>query len=234
MSDLLRPLRKFFTDGVRVYAPRRLPWHLLAFGLTFAIVTSGLDSQIVTTFRSTEIQRLAYTAGRVGLWTPVAVPLAMLAIGLACRHDRTWKNAWLLAESEILAVAICAAHKAVTGRPGPRSMRLATDIDTSHVFRFGFLRGGVFWGWPSSHVMVAFAGAVVLMLLYHETRFVKWLAPAYAAYMAVSVAITFHWFSDVVAGAIIGALIGVVVGTGGPVMGDTAPAEGNPPSKIDA
>jgi membrane-associated phospholipid phosphatase len=212
MSDLLRPLRKFFTDGVRVYAPRRLPWHLLAFGLTFAIVTSGLDSQIVTTFRGTEIQRLAYTAGRVGLWTPVAVPLAMLAIGLARRHDRTRRNAWLLAESEVLA----------------------TDLDTSHIFRFGFLRGGLFWGWPSSHVMIAFAGAVALMLLYRETRFVKWLPPAYAAYMAVSVAITFHWFSDVVAGAIIGALIGVVVGTGGPVMGDTAPAEGNPPSKIDA
>lgn len=209
MIPVLRPVARLVRDGARVYAPRRLPWHLLAFGLTLAIVTSGLDWRVATTFRDTGVQRLAYTAGRVGLWTPVIVPLALIAIGLSRRDRRVVRSGWLLAESEILAVVICAAHKALTGRPGPSH----AIVDTSEVFRFGFLRGGVFWGWPSSHVMVAFAGAVALMLLHRENRWANRLALAYAAYMFASVSITFHWFSDAVAGAIIGTVIGVAVAT---------------------
>jgi membrane-associated phospholipid phosphatase len=133
-------------------------------------------------------------------------------VGGLRRDGRLRTTAWRVAESEVLALGICAAYKAFTGRPGPASVHDGAFDVVSRVFRFGFMRGGVFWGWPSSHVMTAFAGAVALALLYRGNRGVAWATAAYAAFMAAGVSITFHWFSDVVAGAIIGSVIGVVVG----------------------
>jgi membrane-associated phospholipid phosphatase len=84
--------------------------------------------------------------------------------------------------------------------------------DISHVFRFGFLRGGVFWGWPSSHTTIAFAMAVTIFTLLPKQRWAGYLALAYALYVGLGVSVTIHWFSDFVAGAIIGSVIGVIVG----------------------
>jgi membrane-associated phospholipid phosphatase len=210
---MFRTLLHVLRDAADVFAPRRLPWHLLAIALTFACVVSGLDDWVAETFRDTALRRSAFVAGRVGLWTPIVAPVAMLALGWARRDRRLVRSGGLLAEAEILAAAVCAAFKAVTGRPGPTQFH---DLrDASGVFRFGFLRGGVFWGWPSSHVMVAVAGAVALSLLYAERRSVKWPAFAYAAAMAVFVSISFHWFSDVVAAVIVGTVVGRVVGSRG-------------------
>ena len=201
-------------DLARVFAPRRQPWHLLAMGLTVILVTSGFDGWVAATAHGTQIRRLAFSAGRIGLWMPIAAPLAMLALGWLRRDRRLRTSAWRVAESEMLALGICAAYKALTGRPGPTSVHDGAFDAASRVFRFGFMRGGVFWGWPSSHVMTAFAGAVALALLYRENRGLVWPTAAYAAFMAAGVSISFHWFSDVVAGAIIGTVIGVVVAAG--------------------
>jgi len=201
-------------DLARVFAPRRQPWHLLAMGLTVILVTSGFDGWVAATAHGTQIRRLAFSAGRIGLWMPIAAPLAMLALGWLRRDRRLRTSAWRVAESEMLALGICAAYKALTGRPSPTSVHDGAFDAASRVFRFGFMRGGVFWGWPSSHVMTAFAGAVTLALLYRGNRGVVWSAAAYAAFMAAGVSLSFHWFSDVVAGVIIGTVIGVVVAAG--------------------
>jgi uncharacterized protein (TIGR03382 family) len=201
-------------DLTRVFAPRRLPWHLLAMGLTVILVTSGFDGWVAATAYGTQIRRLAFSAGRIGFWMPIAVPLAMLALGWLRRERRLRTSAWRVAESEVLALGICAGYKALTGRPGPTSVHDGAFDAVSRVFRFGFMRGGVFWGWPSSHVMTAFAGAVALALLYRGNHRLVWLTAAYAAFMAAGVSLSFHWFSDVVAGAIIGTVIGIVVATG--------------------
>lgn len=198
-------------DLALVFAPRRLPWHLLAMGLTVILVTSGFDGWVAATAHGTQIRRLAFSAGRIGFWMPIAVPLAILALGWLRREKRLRTSAWRVAESEVLALGICAAYKALTGRPGPTSVHDGAFDAVSRVFRVGFLRGGVFWGWPSSHVMTAFAGAVALALLYRGNRGLVWPTAAYAAFMAAGVSLSFHWFSDVVAGAIIGTVIGVVV-----------------------
>lgn len=201
-------------DLARVFAPRRLPWHLLAMGLTVILVTSGFDGWVAATAHGTQIRTLAFSAGRIGFWMPIAAPLVMLVLGWLRRNRRLRRSAWRVAEGEVFALGICAAYKALTGRPGPTSVHDGAFDAVSRVFRFGFLRGGVFWGWPSSHVMTAFAGAVALALLYRGNRSLVWLTAAYAAFMAAGVSISFHWFSDVVAGAIIGTVIGAVVAAG--------------------
>jgi membrane-associated phospholipid phosphatase len=74
------------------------------------------------------------------------------------------------------------------------------------------MRGGVFWGWPSSHTTIAFAMAVTVFTLYPKQRWLGWVAILYAGYVGLGVSMTIHWFSDFAAGAIIGSVIGAVVG----------------------
>lgn len=104
-------------------------------------------------------------------------------------------------------------YKAFTGRiPPPYFLGHGALADTSHGFRFGFLRGGMFWGWPSSHTTIAFAMAVVLWILYPQNKLVRYAGMFYAFYVGVGVSVRIHWFSEFVAGAVIGSLIGAVVG----------------------
>jgi membrane-associated phospholipid phosphatase len=84
--------------------------------------------------------------------------------------------------------------------------------DLSHLFQFGFLRGGVFWGWPSSHTTIAFAMAATIFRLFPKQRWLGCVAITYAFYIGIGVSMTIHWFSDFLAGAIIGTVIGAVVG----------------------
>ena len=84
--------------------------------------------------------------------------------------------------------------------------------DISHVFHFGFLRGGVFWGWPSSHTTIAFAMAVTVCTLWPKPWWLGLMAMLYAFYVGFGVSMTIHWYSDFVAGAIIGSVAGTVVG----------------------
>ncbi len=200
-------LLKFFKDIGRIFSGRNLIWHGVAIIATYLLVISGFDWWIVTTFRGTELRVLAGGGGSLGFLVPVVLPLCMLAIGWVRRNRELIRNGWLLAQAEITAVLLSFFYKAFTGRPGPHGGL----IDNSHVFQFGFLRGGVFWGWPSSHIIVAVAGMVALMVLYRRNALVKYLCLAYAIYIGLAVSITFHWFSDGVAAAILGTVVGLTV-----------------------
>ena len=108
-----------------------------------------------------------------------------------------------VAVAEMAAFLIAAAYKALTGRLQPN---LANGADISHAFQFGILRHGIFWGWPSSHTIVAFAGAVVVMLS-ARSRAARAIAILYALIIGFGASVGFHWFSDVVAGAVLGTLM---------------------------
>ena len=74
------------------------------------------------------------------------------------------------------------------------------------------MKGGIFWGWPSSHTTIAFAMSVCLITLIPKSRPILILALVYAFYVGLSVSVSIHWLSEFVAGAIIGSVIGKVVG----------------------
>ena len=119
----------------------------------------------------------------------------------------------------MLGYFISCGYKAFTGSIPPpfRGFRISATsdgslIDTSHGFQFGFLKGGVFWGWPSSHTTVTFAMTVCLITLYPKNKMLVFFALLYALYIGLGVSVTIHWFSEFVAGAIIGSVIGTVVG----------------------
>ncbi len=204
-------ISKFFGDIGRIFSEKNLVWHGAAIVITYILVVTGFDWWIVTTFGQSTVRSVAFSAGFIGFYAPIVVPLIYLAVGYARRNSQFTKTGWLIAQAEITGLLLSSFYKVFTGRPGPTQFHAVPPVDMSHVFRFGFYEGGVFWGWPSSHITVAVAGAVVLMLLYRHNTVVKYLACAYAVYMALAVSITFHWFSDGVAGVIFGTIVGLTV-----------------------
>ncbi len=183
--------------------------HLAAMAVTFLLVLSGIDRRYYEATRSATLRAWMFPAVPVGGLLPILLPIVLLACGAMAGNTRLRRTGWAVAQGEIIGGVIVIGYKALTGRAHPLR---AGNADLSHVFQFGFLRGGVFWGWPSSHTTIAFAMAVVLCVLYPRPRWLRWLALAYAFYVGIGVSMTIHWLSDFVAGAMVGSLVGVVVG----------------------
>jgi membrane-associated phospholipid phosphatase len=194
---------------VRSFWGRNLLWHMLAAAATFWIVTSGFDWMYFRASRP--FARYLFPAVILGWLVPVTFPIILSIIGRLLGDRRAIVSAYAAAQAAVIGLLISSFYKALTGRPGLRHA-IHTMTDTSREFRFGFLRGGVFFGWPSSHTAVAFAMAAAIWTLYPDRKAVRCAALLYALYVGVGVSMTIHWFSDFVAGAIIGAVIGTVVG----------------------
>jgi membrane-associated phospholipid phosphatase len=194
---------------IECFKGRMLIWHLIAIVLTVALVVSGLDWQYFICTRSPTIRSWLWPAVPMGGLLPIALPLTLL--GLGCITGSAWTRliGWAITQAEVIGGIIAAGYKAITGRAHPAH---GVGADLSHVFRFGLLRGGVFWGWPSSHTTIAFAMAVTVFRLFPKQQWLGYLAISYAFYIGLGVSMTIHWFSDFVAGALIGTVVGLVVG----------------------
>ncbi len=184
-------------------------WHLVASVLTFTLVASGVDWRYFLSTRAPTLRSWMFPAVVIGGLMPIALPLVLLALGGLAGSARTRLAGWAVGQSEIIGATIAAAYKAITGRAHPTH---GVSADLSHVFSFGLLRGGVFWGWPSSHTTIAYAMAVTLFTLFPRQRGWGCAAIGFALYVGIGVSMTIHWLSDFVAGAIIGTVVGVVVG----------------------
>jgi hypothetical protein len=189
---------------------RMLAWHLTAIFLTVALVVSGFDWQYFLATRSPMLRSWSWPAVRIGGLLPMALPLTLLTLGFVARSAQTRLIGWAIFQAEVIGGIIAAGYKALTGRAHPTH---DAGVDLTHVFRFGLLRGGVFWGWPSSHTTIAFAMAVTVFKLFPKQRWLGYLAITYAVYIGLGVSMTIHWFSDFVAGAVVGTVVGHVVGT---------------------
>jgi membrane-associated phospholipid phosphatase len=187
----------------------RLIWHLVAILLTVVFVRSGFDWRYFLATRNPILWSCMFPAAVIGGLVPLVLPLVLLVRGIIARKAGIILAGWAIGQAELLGAFVAAAGKAFTGRAHPAHV---AGNDLSHIFHFGFLRGGVFWGWPSSHTTIAFAMAVTVFTLFPKQRWLGWVAILYAFYIGVGVSMTIHWFSDFVAGAIIGSVIGAVVG----------------------
>ncbi|HEX4265614.1 MAG TPA: phosphatase PAP2 family protein [Verrucomicrobiae bacterium] len=201
-----------------IFRGRNLWWHALAIVLTIGIVLSGGDWAYYRATRGDIFLQLAWPGIRVGTYLLVMGTLLLLVAGLIGKSRRLITTGWALGQAALLGYLISCAYKAFTGRlPPPRLWRMkipmtGVEMDSSHGFQFGFLRGGIFWGWPSSHTTIAFAMMLCLVAMYPKNRWLMVGALLYALYVGLAVSVTIHWLSEFVAGAIIGSVIGIVVG----------------------
>jgi len=187
----------------------KIAWHITAILLTVVLVLSGFDWRYFLATRNPALRSWTWPAVGIGGLLPILLPLILLAVGIIAKSGRTILAGWAVGQAALIGSLVSSACKAVTGRVHPAHN---AGVDISHVFRFGLLRGGVFWGWPSSHTTIAFAMAVTVFMLCPKQRWLGVVAIFYACYVGVGVSMTIHWFSDFVAGAVIGSVIGLVVG----------------------
>jgi membrane-associated phospholipid phosphatase len=184
-------------------------WHLLFIALTFILVQSGFDWFYFCSTRSPVLREWMFPSAPIGGLVPLALPLSLIVSGFITSRARLSLTGWAIGQAALIGSLLSSTYKAFTGRVHPEHV---IGVDLSHDFRFGFLRGGMFWGWPSSHTTIAFAMAVIVFTLFPKQRRLGVMAMAYALYVGIGVSMTIHWFSDFVAGAVIGTVIGVVVG----------------------
>ena len=183
--------------------------HIAAAVLTLILVTSGFDWFYFQSTRSPELRLWMFPAVIIGQRVPMVLPLLLLLAGMLLKNAKTVQAACAIGQAALTGWFISSCYKAVTGRD---ALPHTTRTDTSHIFRFGFFRHGIFWGWPSSHTAVAFAMAVTLFILLPRKKWLGIAAIIYALYIGVGVSMTIHWFSDFAAGVLIGTVIGLTVG----------------------
>lgn len=213
-NALMRNLfHEIFKNVAKIFSGQNLAWHFLAIALTYALVMAGFDWKYFELTRGPELQALLWPAVEVGAFVPMFGILLLLAASWLAEKKKLVFTAFALGQAAALGWLVSEAYKFFTGRPGPpHGIGANIAVDTSHIFRFGLGRGGIFFGWPSSHTMIAFAMAAALFVLFPKSKTIKILSAAYAIYIGIGVSATIHWFSDFVAGAIIGMVIGTVVG----------------------
>jgi membrane-associated phospholipid phosphatase len=188
---------------------KKIYFHLAAILLTVVIVLSGFDWTYFTITRASYLRVLVWPAVTMGGILPTLMPLYLVLRGIITRNRESRVLGWVLAEAAMAGWLISSAYKVFTGRIHPD---LTGTVDITHEWHFGFLREGIFWGWPSSHTAVAFAMVFALIALYPKHKHLKWVALLYALYVGVGVSMTIHWFSEFIAGALIGTAVGIAVG----------------------
>jgi membrane-associated phospholipid phosphatase len=207
----------------RAFSGRFLFLHALALGLTAIIVYTGLDG---------EVRAFFLEENPLGGFAPYAFLIfgnfwhALVAIGLVLialrRRNRVLIGAGLAALQALLLSAIVTGWlKLLSGRKGPLHP-LRADLGTFRTtddaldFRFDFWNHGFVDGrffWPSGHTasIVAFVSALVAFA--PEARWLAWVGYPIAALTGLAMIDgQFHWFSDVVAGALIGHCLGWTIG----------------------
>ncbi len=193
-----------------IYRVNRLVWNFLAIAITFVLVERGFDWRYFEATRGAFFQQLGLPAAIIGFFVPIILPVGLYVAGEIRRDDKMMKISVAVAQAIVIALIVSSTYKAFTGRTQPEFFMHTSDIDISRDFQFGFWRHGIFWGWPSSHTAVAFAGTVSLVMLYPRSKILRYVMIFYAIYIGLGVSISIHWFSDMIAGAILGTLIGVV------------------------
>jgi membrane-associated phospholipid phosphatase len=194
------------------FSGRNIFLHIAAILLTFAIVYSGFDWWYFSSIHESSISAYLWPAIVLGGIVPIFSPIVLLLWGIIKKQTILINTGFALAQSAFLGLVISSTYKAFTGRIPPMHHMTAIAVDLSNGFQFGFMRGGVFWGWPSSHTTVAFATMFALITLYPKRVFLKVIACSYALYVGFGVTMGIHWFSEFIAGMLIGIAIGSVVG----------------------
>lgn len=210
-------LRNFFYSLFKnigeIFWKKNLIWHLLAMVLTAIIVLSDFDWWYFKHTQGATLQAFLFPAVLLGGLVPIIGTIGLYVYGVINKNLQALNLAFAVGQASALGLFVSWFYKALTGRAHPLGfMRSISNIDISKVFKFGFLRGGVFWGWPSSHTAVSFAFSLAIFILFPKNKFIRILAIVYAFYVGIGVSTSIHWFSDFVAGAIFGSVVGITVG----------------------
>ncbi len=192
-------------------------FHLSAVAATAIIVDQGVDYNVEHYFNEhTEYGSWARPIVFTGEYLPFIAGGSLFAYA-KIRNDREVLGAsFAVMQASLIEFFYNSALKAVTGRLNP-DWRHVSDMDSlSRTFRFGFLHGGVFWGWPSGHTAATMAVVSALTSYYPDKTWLKVVGFGLVGYTMFGVSANnrggMHWLSDAVAGALMSYAVGSTVG----------------------
>ena len=191
--------------------------HLAGIASTVLIVTTNTDYHVHKFFYDNpEYGEAAMPIIRAGMFIPFVTGGSLYAYGKLGKDDRAVAASFAVLQSSLVAFLYNSLLKAVTGRPNPDWQHHTDMKELSKTFRFGFMRGGIFWGWPSGHTSSAMAVVSALTSFYSEKTWLKIAGYSVVAYMMYGVSSLhrggMHWFSDAVAAAFMSYAIGSTIG----------------------
>jgi membrane-associated phospholipid phosphatase len=191
--------------------------HLAGIASTFLLVSSNTDYKVEKFFNEHEgYGNAARPVIRIAMYFPLVISGSLYAYGKLNKDNEAVGASFAVLQSSIIALAYNSLLKAITGRPHP-DWRNNDDMKSlSKTFRFGFMRGGIFWGWPSGHTSSTMAVVSSLTNFYPGKTWLKIAGYSYVAYMIFAVSSLnrggMHWFSDAIAAAFMSYAIGSTVG----------------------
>lgn len=181
-----------------------------------AIITSNMDYHISTYFENHNYSGPALPAVILGATLPLSAGFALYTIGKIYSDDELVGASYAVLQSGLITVSYISLLKAITGRMHPDANSDADRKETSKTFRFGFLRSGIYRGWPSGHVGAAMSVASSLAHYYPGEKWIRILGYSWATYTILSVSVyhkgTMHWFSDAIAAGLMTYPIGAATG----------------------
>jgi membrane-associated phospholipid phosphatase len=191
--------------------------HLSAVAATTLLVTGGIDYDVEHYFNQhPEYGSWAHPVVFSGMYLPFVAGGSLFAYSKINNDKQTLGASFAVLQASLIEFLYNSTLKAITGRPHP-DWRNVSDMDSlSKTFRFGFLRGGMFWGWPSGHTAATMAVVSALTNYYPDKTWLKIAGYGLVGYTMFGVCATnrggMHWFSDAVAGALMSYAVGSTVG----------------------
>ena len=191
--------------------------HLSAIAATAVLVNGGVDYDVEHYFNQhPEYGSWAHPAVFTGEFLPFIAGGSLYAYAKIRNDNETLGASFAVLQASLIEFLYNSTLKAITGRPHP-DWRSVSDMDSlSRAFRFGFLRGGAFWGWPSGHTAATMAVVSALTNYYPDKTWLKVAGFGLVAYTMFGVSAnnrgSMHWFSDAVAGALMSYAVGSTVG----------------------
>ncbi len=191
--------------------------HLTGIALTSLLVTQDVDYKVEHFFnQNPDYGQWARPILITGQFLPFIVGGGLYAYGKLDRNDEFVGASFAVLQASLIEFLYNSTLKAITGRPGP-DWRHHSDMESlSKTFRFGFLRGGIFWGWPSGHTSATMAVVSALTNYYPDITWLKIVGYTWVAYTIFGVSSVnrggMHWFSDAIAAALMSYAVGSTVG----------------------
>lgn len=215
-AETLRLTDGFWENVHDSFTGPNLMLHFAAVGSTAYIISTGLDARVHDGFKDSDTN--AALGGSIlgsGLGALV-VGASFYGYGLKAQSPEAIGAAYVVVQSTVIMLSYASLLKIFTGRPAPRNDSPDSTQDQAEDFRIGLSRGGIDDGWPSGHTSTTVAVLAGLSYYYPDRPWVSWLSVGLSGYMMYAISANengqFHWFSDVVAGAIMGYAIGSTVG----------------------
>ncbi|MGE5352294.1 MAG: phosphatase PAP2 family protein [Acidobacteriota bacterium] len=195
----------------------KLYLHLAGIASTALLVATGSDYYVFKYFNDHPAYgNAARPVIHFAQYFPFAIGGALYAHGKLNSDQEAVAASFAVLQSSALAFVYNSLLKAITGRPHPNWREESDMMSLSKQFRFGFWRGGIFWGWPSGHTSSTMAVVSALTSFYPDKTWLKIVGYGYTAYMIFGVSSLnrggMHWFSDAVAAAFMSYAIGSTVG----------------------